>query len=214
MPQYTDGHLVYVVDDDDRVREALLALLSAAGYRAMGFATATDYLAFARPELPACLVLDLNLPDINGIDVQKLIAGGTHPPVVFVTGYGDVRTSVTALRMGAINFISKPFSKDELLESIGTGLVRDLGARAQREESTRLQSHLSRLTPREREVLPLVVGGMLNKQAASRLGISEVTLQVHRRKIMQKMEAASLADLVRMATKLGIEVEASRRGSR
>jgi FixJ family two-component response regulator len=168
-------------------------------------------MAYPRPGLPACLILDVELPDINGLDFQKQIADGGHPPIVFLTGHGDIPSSVSAIKRGAVDFLTKPFTEADLLAAIQSALETDRIARRERAELETLRNRLASLTPREREVLPLVVSGLLNKQAAAELGISEVTLQIHRSKIMQKMGVASLADLVRSAEKLQIPITHSRR---
>lgn len=206
-----DTFIVFIVDDDARVREALTELLEAVGWHAAAFGSAGEYLSFPRPPLPACLILDVELPDINGLEFQKQISDGGHPPIVFLTGHGDIPSSVRAIKHGAVDFLTKPFTEQSLLAAIEAAVERDRIARAERIEIETLQRRLGSLTPREREVLPLVVSGLLNKQAAAELGISDVTLQIHRSKIMQKMEAASLADLVRFAEKLNIPVTHSRR---
>lgn len=204
-------HIVFIVDDDMRIREALSELLEAHGIHAVAFASAGEYMRADKPDLPASLILDVELPDINGLDLQKQIADGNHPPIVFITGHGDIPSSVRAIKHGAIDFLTKPFSDDDLLKAVQTGLAQDRHARVDRTEMVALRQRYSALTPRERDVLPLVVSGLLNKQAAAELGISEVTLEMHRRNVMQKMAAASLADLVRMAEKLQIPVTHSRR---
>ena len=203
-PINATDHLVYVVDDDVHVREGLEELLSSAHHTVMTFGSATEYLAFPRPERPACLVLDLELPDANGLDLQQCLATESHPPIVFLTGHADVPRSVRALKAGAVDFLTKPFSDAELLAAIDTAIERDRDARRQRAELATLWRGWSALTPREREVFPFMVRGLLNKQAAAALGISEVTLQIHRRNVMLKMQAGSLAELVRMAGRLGI----------
>ncbi|MET0313612.1 MAG: response regulator [Hansschlegelia sp.] len=207
----SDNGVVYVVDDDPRVREALGELLESNGLSCRSFASAADYMAFERADAPACLILDVELPDINGLELQKRIAGDAHPPVVFLTGHGDIPSSVQAIKGGAVDFLTKPVRQDALLAAVHAGLDRDRLARASHAEASALMDRLGTLTPREQEVLPLVVSGLLNKQAASQLGISDVTLQIHRRRIMQKMKAASLADLVRMAERLRIPVTHTRR---
>lgn len=208
----TNGdHIVFVVDDDERIQEALGELLASHGIRAAIFGSAGDYIAAEKPSLPSCLILDIELPDINGLDLQRQIAQGEHPPIVFITGHGDIPSSVQAIKHGAVDFLTKPFSDDELMAAIRTAIAQDRRQRSDRAESDALRQRYRRLTPREREVLPLVVSGLLNKQAAAELGISEVTLQIHRRNVMQKMAAASLADLVRFAERLGIPVTHSRR---
>jgi FixJ family two-component response regulator len=207
-----DRHIIYVVDDDDRVREAISELLESHGFNVMAFASAGAYMRAEKPNLPATLVLDVELPDINGLDLQNQIAGEDHPPIVFITGHGDIASSVRAIKCGAVDFLTKPFSDADLLAGVETGLALDERARQERAELRALRTQYAALTPRERDVFPLVVSGLLNKQAAADLGITEVTLQLHRRSVMQKMSAASLADLVRMAERLRIPVTRSRRG--
>jgi FixJ family two-component response regulator len=206
-----DDHIVFIVDDDMRIREALSELLASHGIRAVAYGSAGEYMRAAKPDVPASLILDVELPDINGLDLQKQIADGDHPPIVFITGHGDIPTSVRAIKHGAVDFLTKPFSDDDLMRAVQVGLEQDRQTRAGRAELTALRERYVALTPRERDVLPLVVSGLLNKQAAAELGISEVTLQLHRRNVMQKMQAASFADLVRMAEKLQVPVTHSRR---
>ncbi|MDV4156495.1 response regulator transcription factor [Rhizobium brockwellii] len=206
-----DDHIVFVVDDDERVREALSELLDSHGMRAIIIESAGDYVKAEKPDLPACLILDIELPDINGLDLQRQIADRDHPPIVFITGHGDIPSSVRAIKHGAVDFLTKPFSDADLMAAIHAALAEDREKRSQRAEVDMLRRHYLDLTPREREVLPLVVSGLLNKQAAAELGISEVTLQIHRRNVMQKMAAASLADLVRIAERLEIPITHSRR---
>ena len=201
-----DDHIIFIVDDDHRVREGLLELLTSLGFRAVSFGTATEYIAASKPDLPACLILDVGLPDINGLEFQEQIADGDHPPIVFITGHGDIPSSVRAMKGGAIDFLTKPFRVSELIEAVNAAVSQDRVSRLESAELAKLQQRLCCLTPREREVLPLVASGLLNKQAAAALGISEVTLQIHRSRIMQKMAAASLADLVRIAEKLEIPI--------
>ena len=204
-------HAVFIVDDDSRIREALTELLSSFDMHAVAFGSAAEYLAYPKPDLPACLVLDVELPDINGLDLQSRIAQGNHPPIVFITGRGDIPSSVRAMKAGAVDFLAKPFKDADLMRAIHTALAQNRAARRNRSELADLQQRLSSLTPREREVLPLVISGLLNKQAAAELGISQVTLQIHRGSIMRKMAAGSVADLVRMAGTLEIPVTRSRR---
>ncbi len=207
----TDDHIVFIVDDDARVREALSELLASHGIRTIAYGSAGEYVHAEKPEVPSTLILDVELPDINGLDLQKQIANADHPPIVFVTGHGDIPSSVRAIKHGAVDFLTKPVSDDDLMAAIQAGLTRDRQARLERAAMTALRQRYSTLTPRERDVLPLVVSGLLNKQAAAELEISEVTLQLHRRSVMHKMAAASLADLVRIAEKLQIPVTHSRR---
>jgi FixJ family two-component response regulator len=209
----SNDHVVFIVDDDERVREALCELLESHCTRALAFGSAGDYIGARKPDLPACLVLDVKLPDINGLELQAQIAEGAHPPIVFITGHGDIPSSVRAIKAGAVDFLTKPFSDEDFMDAVHTAIAQDRDARTQRAELSLLKHRYLELTPREREVLPLVVSGLLNKQAAAELGISEVTLQIHRRNVMQKMEAASLADLVRFAERLHIPVTHSRRMS-
>lgn len=206
----TDDHVVFIVDDDERIREALSELLDSYGMRAIAFGSAGDYVSAEKPDLPACLVLDIELPDINGLDLQRQIGDSDHPPIVFITGHGDIPSSVRAIKHGAVDFLTKPFTDTDVLAAVHTAIAEDRKNRSERAELGMLKQRYLELTTREREVLPLVVSGLLNKQAASELGISEVTLQIHRRKVMQKMGAASLADLVRIAERLGIAITHSR----
>ena len=199
-----DDPIVYVLDDDYRVREALTSLLSSVGLRVEVFASAAEYLKFQKPDSPACLILDLELPGMSGLDLQREIAGGDAPAIVFVTGHGDVPSSVRAMKAGAIEFLLKPFDDQELLRAIDAAIAQDREARLKRAEMAELRRRYALLTPRERELLPFVVAGLLNKQTAAELGNSEITIQVHRGQIMRKMAASSLADLVKMAGKLGI----------
>lgn len=207
-----DDHVIFIVDDDKPMREALCELLASHGMRAIAFGTAGEYVAADKPDLPACLILDVELPDINGLDLQTQIGKGDHPPIVFITGYGDIPSSVQAIKRGAVDFLTKPFSDAELMKAISLALGQDTQARAERADLSAIKARYDDLTPREREVLPLVVSGLLNKQAAAELGISEVMLQIHRRSVMHKMRAGSLADLVRIAERLQIPVTHSRRG--
>lgn len=207
----TDDHIVFIVDDDKRVREALSELLESHGIRAVAYGSAGEYVRADKPDVPASLILDVELPDINGLDLQKQIAEVEHPPIIFITGHGDIPSSVRAIKHGAVDFLTKPFRDDELMKAVEAGLAQDRQTRLERADMAALRERYSALTPRERDVLPLVVSGLLNKQAAAELGISEVTLQIHRRNVMQKMAAASLADLVRIAERLEIPITHSRR---
>jgi FixJ family two-component response regulator len=196
--------IIYVLDDDQRVREALSSLLSSLGLQVEVFASAKEYLQFQKPDAPSCLILDLELPGMSGLELQQEIAGEQAPPIVFVTGHGDVPSSVRAMKAGAIEFLLKPFDNRELLRSVDAAILQDREARQKRTELAELRRRYALLTPREREVLPFVVAGLLNKQTAAELGTSEITIQVHRGQIMRKMAASSLAELVKLAGKLGI----------
>ncbi|CAH2398563.1 response regulator transcription factor [Mesorhizobium escarrei] len=206
-----DEHVVFIVDDDARIREALSELLASHSIRTEAFGSAGEYISADKPDTPACLILDVELPDINGLDLQRQIAKGDHPPIVFITGHGDIPSSVRAIKHGAVDFLTKPFSDADLMAAIQAALAEDREKRSARADLGVLKRRYLELTPREREVLPLVVSGLLNKQAAAELGISEVTLEIHRRNVMQKMAAASLADLVRIAERLEIPITHSRR---
>lgn len=197
-------YVVYVVDDDVRMREALRELFSSLDVPSVTFGSVTEYVEHAKADLPACLLLDVDLPDINGLDFQRQLGAEYHPPIVFITGHGDIPSSVRAMKDGAVDFLVKPFSQQDLMTAIEVAIARDRHARLESAERDRLQQRYGSLTPRESEVLPLVVSGLLNKQAAAELGISEVTLQLHRSRIMHKMAAESFADLVRMAGQLNI----------
>lgn len=199
-------HVVLIVDDDHRIREALQELLAAAGLHSVALGSAAEYIAYPKPEVPACLILDVELPDINGLDLQRQIADGYHPPIIFITGHGNIPSSVRAIKAGALDFLTKPFNDQELLKLVHAALAQDRERRVQQAGLDSLKQRLQSLTPREREVLPLVVSGLLNKQAAAQLGISEVTFQIHRTNVMRKMAADSLADLVRIAGSLNIPV--------
>ncbi len=196
--------VVFVVDDDSRVRDALSSLLTSAGLEVAVFGTAAAFLEADKPDAPACLVLDLELPDINGLELQKELAERDAPPIVFITGHGDVPSSVKAMKAGAVEFLCKPFGDEELLRAIDAAIALDRSVRLTRSEYGELRRRYDRLTRREREVLPYVVAGFANKQTAGELGTSEITIGVHRGQIMRKMGARSLAELVRFADKLGI----------
>jgi FixJ family two-component response regulator len=199
-----DRQVVFVVDDDARVREALSSLLASAGLEVAVFASANEFLSADKPDAVACLVLDLELPDIHGLELQKELAEREAPPIVFITGHGDIPSSVKAMKAGAVEFLSKPFGDEDLLRAIDLALALDNVERLKRSERTALKDRYERLTPREREVLTFVVAGFANKRTAGELGISEVTIGVHRGQIMRKMRARSLAELVRFADKLGV----------
>jgi FixJ family two-component response regulator len=207
-------HIVFIVDDDRRIRESLCELLAAFDLNAVALGSAADYIAHPRPDMPACLVLDVELPDINGLDLQAQIARDDHPPIVFITAHGDIPASVRALKAGAVDFLTKPFGEEDLLRAISAAIAQDRETRRKKAELADLRQRLDALSPRERDVLPLVVSGLLNKQSAAALGISEVTLQIHRSNVMKKMGASSLADLVRIAVALEIPIGRRRHAER
>jgi len=197
--------IVFVVDDDVSVRESLELLISFAGWQPETFASAEEFLARPRVPVPSCLVLDVSLPDLNGLDLQKLIAvDRTDMPIIFITGYGDVPTTVQAMKAGAVEFLTKPIDDDVLLSAIHHAIDRSLATLRGEAEIQALRDCYASLTPREQEVMKLVVSGMLNKQVGLKLGISEITVKAHRGKMMLKMKADSLADLVKIAVRLGL----------
>jgi FixJ family two-component response regulator len=199
------NRIVFVVDDDPLVRDSVADLLASAGFAVQAFGSAADFIQAKRPDIPACLILDIELPDLSGLDLQtEMASSGIEVPIIFVSGHGDIPKSVRAMKAGAVEFLTKPFRDQELFAAVRQALLRDSEFRKHRSEVLELRERLGTLTARERQVLTLVVAGLLNKQIAGELGTSELTIKAHRGRVMRKMQAASLADLVRMAEKLGI----------
>jgi FixJ family two-component response regulator len=194
--------VVFVVDDDISVRECLHAMMSDAGWRVESFAAARQFLLRPRADGPSCLVLDVGLPDMNGLDLQALLADRTDMPIIFITGNGDVSVTVRAMKAGAVEFLTKPYRHHVILDAVRHALERSRAVLAHEAEMRRLRERYATLSPRERQVMALVVSGRLNKQVGGELGISEITVKAHRGKMMQKMNAGSLPDLVRMAVRL------------
>jgi FixJ family two-component response regulator len=197
--------IVFVVDDDEGMRQSLKNLIGSVGLRVEAFASAQEFLRSKLTDVPGCLVLDVRLPGLSGLDLQKRMAeAGIEIPIIFITGHGDIPMTVQAMKAGAVEFLTKPFRDQDLLDAIQQALEHDRKTREQRAEIEKLRSRLESLTPREREVMGLVVAGLLNKQIAGELGTSETTIKIHRHQVMEKMGAGSLAELVRMADRLGI----------
>jgi FixJ family two-component response regulator len=208
----TEPHpTVYVVDDDAAVRKSLVRLLKSAGYRAESFASADEFVECRkRNPLPGCVLLDIRMPGIDGLQLQQEMINSTHEiPIIFITGHGDIPSSVKAMKAGAVDFFSKPFSDEDLLQAIREAIQRDHQVRTDRAERGSVAERFAALTPREREVLELVVRGMLNKQIAAALGASEKTIKIHRGRVMEKMKVQSVADLVRAADKIGIRPDST-----
>jgi FixJ family two-component response regulator len=197
--------IVFVVDDDASIRDALKSLIRSVGLKVELFGSPREFLQGKRPDAPSCLVLDVRLPGESGLDLQRELAeADIHIPIIFITGHGDIPMSVRDMKAGAVEFLTKPFRDQELLDAIKVGLEWDRARRQRQAEIAVLRERLESLTPREREVLPLVVSGLLNKQVAAEIGTTEATVKVHRSQLMKKMGAESLPELVRMAEKIGI----------
>src|SRR5215510_4583297 len=197
--------IVFVIDDDVSVRESLELLIRSAGWQPETFASAQDFLSRERPTVPSCLVLDVTLPGLNGLELQQQLAERTDMPIIFITGYGDVPMTVRAMKAGAVEFLTKPFNDGVLLDAIGHALGRSRAVLREESEAELLRSRYALLTSREREVMALVVTGLLNKQVGGELGISEITVKAHRGQLMRKMNADSLPQLVTMAARLGVQ---------
>ena len=201
--------IVFVVDDDVSVRESLELLIRSAGWQPKTFASAQEFLARPRPAVPCCLVLDVTLPGLNGLELQRQLAGRTEMPIIFITGHGDVPMTVQAMKAGAVEFLTKPFKDDVLLDAIRGAIESSRAALSLDSEMRALRNCYESLTPREREVMTLVVSGLLNKQVGGELGIREITVKAHRGQVMRKMKADSLPHLVTMAARLGLQASAS-----
>jgi FixJ family two-component response regulator len=203
MTVSSERSTVFVVDDDVSVRDALKNLFRSVGLEVKTFDTAQEFLAGGEPDAPACLVLDVRLPGLSGLDLQRELAkAGFEIPIVFITGHADIPMSVRAMKAGAVEFLTKPFRDQDLLDAVQEAISRDREARENRKQVDQLRARYEALTAREREVMALVVQGLLNKQIAARLGATDATVKLHRGRVMHKMEAQSLADLIRMAEKL------------
>jgi len=197
--------LVFVVDDDAPTRESLKNLMRSVGLRVEAFASAQEFLRSARPDVPGCLVLDVRLPGLSGLELQQQMAKGDRDmPIIFITGHGDIPMTVQAMKAGAVEFLTKPFRDQDLLDAVHQALARARHARAWRAEMAALRRRFDTLTPRQRDVLARMVAGLLNKQIAGELGTSEATVKTHRQQVMAKMRAESLADLIRLADQLGL----------
>jgi FixJ family two-component response regulator len=201
----TDQPIVFVVDDDASMRQALARLFQSVQLRAEVFASAQEFFRSERPDVPSCLVLDVRLPGLSGLDFQaELLNADVRIPIVFITGHGDIPMTVRAMKAGAIDFLAKPFRDQDLLDAVTTALQRDQKRREHEKTLVDLKTHFASLTPREREIMALVASGLMSKQIAGQIGLSEITVKVHRSHIMKKMGARTVANLVRMAQALGV----------
>ena len=201
----SDLPVVFLVDDDVSVRQSITNLLRSVGLTVHAFASAQEFLSGQRPDAPGCLILDVRLPGVSGLDLQQeLMDANIEIPIVFITGYGDIPMSVKAMKAGAAEFLTKPFRDQDLLDAIQQAIERDRSVRLKRAELDEVRSRYQLMTPREQEVMRLVARGLLNKQIAGELGLTEATVKMHRGRVMEKMKAETVADLVRMAEKLGI----------
>jgi FixJ family two-component response regulator len=206
MKEHSEGQsIVFVIDDDASLREALKNLLRSVALTVEVFGSAAEFLKYKLPEAAACLVLDIRMPGVSGLDFQAVLAqADIHIPIIFITGHGDIPMSVRAMKAGAVEFLTKPFRDQDLLDAVKVALERDIERRSQHKVTKEVRAHYEALTPREQEVIAFVTAGLMNKQIAAELGVSEITVKVHRSNVMKKMGARSLADLVRMADALGI----------
>jgi FixJ family two-component response regulator len=205
QPADVEEPIVLVVDDDRAMREALKSLLESVGLQVALFDSAQGLMQSKLPDAPSCIILDIRLPRVSGLDFQaELAKAGIHVPIIFITGYGDIPMSVKAMKAGAVDFLTKPFRDQDLLDAVSTAVERDRRRREEQRTNRNIQRRFDSLTPREREVMTFVSAGLMNKQIAGKLGVSEITVKIHRGHLMRKMEAKSLADLVRMAERLGI----------
>ncbi len=201
----TPRSIVFVIDDDASLREGIKSLLRSVGLEVELFGSAADFLKYKLPDAAACLVLDIRLPGVSGLDFQaELSQAGIHVPIIFITGHGDIPMTVRAMKAGAVEFLTKPFRDQDLLDAVQIALERDRGQRSLEKTLREVRAHFEALTPREQQVIGFVTAGLMNKQIAAELGVSEITVKVHRGNVMKKMGARSLADLVRMAEALGI----------
>jgi FixJ family two-component response regulator len=211
QPATAEEPTVFVVDDDESMREALRSLFRSVSLRVETFGSAADFLRSKLPDVASCLVLDVRLPGLSGLDFQaELAKANIHIPIIFMTGHGDIPMSVQAMKAGAVDFLTKPFRDQDMLDAVAAALERDRGRRKDEQRISELQTRFEALTEREREVMELVTAGLMNKQIAGELGLSEITVKIHRGHVMRKMAARSLADLVRMAEELGVRRTKSR----